>query len=169
MKNDEYARLGMMSIFTVSFFGHRYVDNINKVEDQLETLLRKLLSEHEYCEFLVGRDGDFDQCVSSAIVRTKRTYRDDNCSHVLVLPYMRNDFLDNEQSFGKYYDEVEVCEQSAGAHFKAAFQMRNRSMVDRSDLVVFDVEHESGGAYQTMKYAKAQEKEIINLADLRER
>ena len=46
MKNDEYARLGMMSIFTVSFFGHRYVDNINKVEDQLETLLRKLLSEH---------------------------------------------------------------------------------------------------------------------------
>ena len=68
MKNDEYARLGMMSIFTVSFFGHRYVDNLNKVEDQLETLLRKLLSEHEYRESLVGRDGDFDQCVSSAIV-----------------------------------------------------------------------------------------------------
>ena len=82
---------------------------------------------------------------------------------------MRNDFLDNEQSFGKYYDEVEVCEQSAGAHFKAAFQLRNHSMVDRSDLVVFNVEHEYGGAYQTMKYARAQEKEIINLADLREK
>lgn len=88
MKNDEYARLGMMSIFTVSFFGHRYVDNINKVEDQLETLLRKLLSEHEYCEFLVGRDGDFDQCVSSAIVRTKRTYRDDISVDIFSDEYM---------------------------------------------------------------------------------
>ena len=77
---------------------------------------------------------------------------------------MRNDFLDNEQSFGKYYDEIEVCDQSAGAHFKAAFQMRNRSMVDRSDLVVFDVVYESGGAYQTMKYARTQEKEISTLA-----
>ncbi len=88
MKNDEYARLGIMSIFTVSFFGHRYVDNINKVEDQLETLLRKLLSEHEYCEFLVGRDGDFDQCVSSAIVRTKRTYRDDISVDIFSDEYM---------------------------------------------------------------------------------
>lgn len=46
MRSDEYDRLGLMSIFTVSFFGHRYIDNINRVEDQLETLLRKLLSEH---------------------------------------------------------------------------------------------------------------------------
>ena len=42
-------------------------------------------------------------------------------------------------------------------------------MVDRSDLVVFNVEHESGGAFQTMKYAKAQEKKIINLAASREK
>ena len=42
-------------------------------------------------------------------------------------------------------------------------------MVDRSDLVVFNVEHESGGAFQTMKYARTQEKEIIYLADLPEK
>ena len=38
-------------------------------------------------------------------------------------------------------------------------------MVDRSDFVVFFVERNSGGAYQTMKYAEKQGKEIINLAD----
>lgn len=36
---------------------------------------------------------------------------------------------------------------------KAAHQSRNRNMVDRSDLVVFYVEHEYGGTWQTMKYA----------------
>ena len=38
-------------------------------------------------------------------------------------------------------------------------------MVDRSDLVVFYVEHNSGGAYQTMRYAQEKEKRIINLAE----
>ena len=38
-------------------------------------------------------------------------------------------------------------------------------MVDRSDLVVFFVERDKGGAYQTMKYAKKQGKEIINIAE----
>ena len=35
--------------------------------------------------------------------------------------------------------------------------------VDRSDLVVFYVEHEYGGTWQTMKYAVNQKKKIINL------
>lgn len=43
-------------------------------------------------------------------------------------------------------------------------QITNRSMVDRSDLVVCYVEHESGGAYQTMAYAGKSGKTVINLA-----
>jgi len=39
-------------------------------------------------------------------------------------------------------------------------------MVDRSDLVVFFVERNKGGAYQTMKYAIKQGKKIINLSDI---
>ena len=36
-------------------------------------------------------------------------------------------------------------------------------MVDRSNLIVFCIQHESGGAWQTMKYAKKQGKPCINL------
>ena len=64
----------------------------------------------------------------------------------------------------EYYDEIEICPESHVAHFKAAMQIRNRSMVDRSDLVICYIEHNSSGAYQTMQYALKQEKEIINLA-----
>jgi hypothetical protein len=37
-------------------------------------------------------------------------------------------------------------------------------MVDRSDLVVFFVERETGGDYQTMRYAEKNWKRYINLA-----
>ena len=82
-----------------------------------------------------------------------------------VLPYEKAEYTNNAEDFDKYYDNVEVCTESAKAHPKAAIQIRNRYMVDRSNLVVFFVERNSGGAYQTMKYAENQNKHLINLAD----
>ena len=154
-----------MEVFTVSFFGHRMVDNALGIENRLEQLIRTLLREHEYVEFLVGWDGDFDQLVSSAIRRCKREYRSDNSSHIWVLPYVTAEFRDNEESFRDYYDEIEVCEAATGCHSKNAHQTRNRAMVDRSDLVVFCIQYASGGAWQTMKYAKKQRKPYINLKE----
>lgn len=56
-----------MNTFTVSFFGHRQIDNPFQVELQLEKIICSLLKRDEYIEFLVGRDGEFDQLVSSTI------------------------------------------------------------------------------------------------------
>ena len=67
-----------------------------------------------------------------------------------------------------YYDEIEICEESTIKHFNAAFQVRNRHMVDRSNLVVFYVENNAGGAYQTLRYAIAQRKEYLNLYHTKE-
>lgn len=154
-----------MQIFTVSFFGHRIIENALEIENRLEQLIRTLLRKHEYVEFLVGRDGEFDQIVSSTIRRCKRGYCSDNSSHIWVLPYLTAEFRDNEEAFRDYYDEIEVCEAAAGSHYKNAHQTRNGAMVDRSDLVVLCIQHERGGAWQTMKYAKKQGKNYINLND----
>lgn len=62
----------MMETFTVSFFGHRTVENITEVEKKLEVIIRDLISTKEYVEFLVGRDGEFDQIVSSVIRRCQK-------------------------------------------------------------------------------------------------
>ena len=152
-----------MNTYTVSFFGHRMMDNTLEIENRLEQLIRTLLSEHEYVEFLVGRDGEFDQLVSSTIRRCKRECRSNNSAHIWVMPYVTAEYRDNEESFRDYYDEIEVCETAAVGHYKNAHQTRNRAMVDRSDLVVFCIQHASGGAWQTMKYAKKQGKSCINL------
>ena len=92
-----------MRIYSVAFFGHRYVDNIIKVENLLEEQIRRLIDENEYVDFLVGRNGDFDQCVSSSVLRVRKNHRDDNSALVLMLPYPTSEFLNNENYFHEYY------------------------------------------------------------------
>jgi len=152
-----------MEIYTVSFFGHRQMKDYFAVEEKLEKIILELMDTKGFVEFLVGRGGEFDQLAASAVRRCKRTFRNDNSALTLVLPYMTAEYRDNADSYQAYYDEVEICELSSKTHYKAAYQVRNRTMVDRSDLVVFYVERSSGGAYQTMKYAQCLQKRTINL------
>ncbi len=154
-----------MDVFTVSFFGHREVERATEIEERLEKLLHDLIIQKEYVELLIGRDGDFDLIASSLIKRAIKATGYGNTCFTLVLPYVKAEYRDNEENYLKYYDEVEICAESAKAHYKSAIQIRNRSMVDRSDLVVCCIQHRKGGAYQTVRYAEKQGKEIINLAE----
>lgn len=47
-----------MEVCTVAFIGHRYLDDIFRVEAKLEAHIKELLQSHEYVEFLIGRDGE---------------------------------------------------------------------------------------------------------------
>lgn len=163
---------GIMDIYTVSFFGHRRIGSESvALEGCLEAEILCLLDSEPYVEFLVGRNGDFDLLVSSVIHRLKRTYRNDNSSHIWVMPYLTADYRNNEESYWNYYDSVEICE--TGAHFNNAFKARNHAMIERSDLVICYVK-ESGrkenarkgvsGAYEAMRYAQEKGVPCINLA-----
>ena len=153
-----------MDIFTVSFFGHRELDSAFDLENKLDHILHDLLTQKQYVELLIGRDGEFDLFAASIIKAAIRKYSSGNATVTLVLPYMKAEYRDNEQSYLDYYDDVEICEESSAAHFKSAIQIRNRSMVDRSDMVICCV-NRKGGAYQTMQYAIKQDKAVVNLAD----
>jgi hypothetical protein len=155
-----------MEIFTVAFFGHRYIDDMNRVERRLQEFIRDLLGRKEYVEFLVGRNGEFDQLVSSSVRIAKREMRDDNSSLTLVLPYPTAEYMKNQESFDAYYDTIELCEDSDKTHFKGAIQKRNQCMIDRADLIVVYVNHPSGGAYRAMRYAEKREKAILNLVEI---
>lgn len=153
----------LLDTYTVSFFGHRQIKDVFRLENALEDITFRLLRENEYVEFLVGRDGEFDQLVSSTVKQCKRRIGEHNSALVWVQAYPSAEYLNNEESFHNYYDEIEICETSASAHFKAAIQIRTRSMVDRSNLVVFCVERKTGGAFQTMQYAEKNKIPFINL------
>ena len=136
-----------------------------KVEELLEEQIRKLINEKEYVDFIVGRNGEFDQCVSSTVLRVRKNYRDDNSALVLMLPYPTAEYMSNEEYFHDYYTDVEISYAASKAHPKSAIQTRNREMVDRANLIICYVEHNEGGAWQTVQYAIRQEKTVINLAE----
>ena len=153
----------MLDIYTVAFFGHRYIDNPLKIEELLEEQIRKLIDENEYVEFLVGHNGDFDRCVSSAVLRVRKNYRDDNSSLVLMLPYATAEYLNNEEYFHRFYTDVEISYKASRAYPKSAIQIRNREMVDRANLVICYIEENRGGALKTVQYAIRKGKDIIKL------
>ena len=69
------------------------------------------------------------------------------------------------EHYEKYYDSVIIPECIAKTHPKGAITKRNRWMIEQADLFICFVEHEEGGAYTALKYAKKLGKKIINLAD----
>ncbi len=135
------------------------------MEKKLEAKITELIQKKQYIEFLVGREGEFDILAASVVRRVKKQMDYGNCSLIWMLPYMKAEFCDNEKEFLEYYDDVEICEQSAKAHYKSAMQIRNRAMVDRSDLIICCIQHKSGGAYKTVRYAEQKLKRVVNIAD----
>ena len=154
-----------MDIYTVSFFGHREIENSLEVEQKLEAILTELIKTKQYIEFLVGREGEFDILSASVVKKAKKQMDNGNRSLVLVLSYMKVEFRDNEKEYLYYYDDVEICDQSAKAHYKSAMQIRNRAMVNRSDLVICCIQRKSVGAYKTVRYAERIGKQILYLHD----
>lgn len=155
----------MLDTYIVSFFGHREIERPSEIERRLDKLLHEIITQKEYAEFLIGREGEFDLLASSAIKRAVKAYSCGNTHFTLVLPYMKAEYANNKKNFLEYYDEIDICCESAEAHYKSAIQIRNRILVDRSDLVVCCIQHKGGGAYKAIQYAEKQGKNIINLAD----
>ena len=145
----------------MSFIGHRTLYNTREVESTLEEIISDLIREREYVEFYVGRNGDYDISVASAVKRTQKRCDSANSSLILVLPYHVKD----EDLLSEFYDEI-LIPSDRKIHFKAAISNRNEWRVDNSDLLVAYVERESGGAYTTLSYAKKQEKKTVNLTDI---
>lgn len=152
----------MLNTFTVSFFGNRIItENIDYIIDKL---LYQIITNNSYTEFLVGRDGDFDIIVASAVRRAKKRLFNHDFQLVWVMPYLKSEYKKNTNEFDCFYDIVELCEESETAYPKAAIQIRNRNMIDRSDFCVFYVKGNNGGAFKTMQYAIKKNKSTINLA-----
>lgn len=151
----------LMKIYTVSFFGHRNLYDIRRIDKRLSPLLKELIQTKPYVSFLIGRHGEFDEYAASVIKRVQKEVGSDNNDLTLVIPYGVADI----EYYENYYDNVIIPEIVDGVHPKLAITLKNRWMVEQSDLVIVNVEHSKGGAYTAMKYAERINKKIINLFD----
>ena len=153
------TRLVDMKMLTVSLFGHRQVDDLWRLEERLYPILKNLIGATEYINFLIGRNGEFDEHVASVIKRVQKEIGQENSTVTLVLPYTVADL----EYYEKYYDDIIIPDEVYGAHPKSAITLRNRWMIEHSDLVIVYVARDRGGAFAAMNYAKKMNKGIINL------
>ena len=156
----------MLNTFTISFFGNRDFNEHLKIEERFENLLKDIINKHEYVEFLVGRNGEFDQFVSSTIKRIKRNYCDSNNSLICVLTHKTREYKDDFAALHDYYDEVEIHEKVPGIHYKELIKDRNENMIIRSHLMICYTKKNFGGAYSAIQLAKFHHCPYINLAEI---
>ena len=149
-----------MDIYRVAFIGHRVLTHQYGLEDKIERVVRDIIREKEFVEFLMGRNGDYDIMAASTVKRVRESVGSDNSSLILILPYRMKD----DEYYEKYYDVIEYP-IDINTHPKAAITARNRWMIENADLLVAYVEKDrKGGAYTTMRYMEKLQKKTVNLA-----
>lgn len=143
--------------------GHRDVsvtkDLEQKVKDTFTELIRRGVTM-----FLLGSRGKFNSLALSCLRELKKEF-----FSVFKLVYVRAEYLCIDDDYKQYllniYDDTYVpkCVEKAN---RAVYVVRNRHMIDRSDICVFfckDNVQEKSGTRKAYLYALKMKKEIINL------
>ena len=150
-----------MDVYTVSLFGHREIGDIIRLEKKLFPMIKELLRSHAYISFLIGRNGEFDECAAAVIRRVRKEMGAENSELLLILPYK----MAKMEEYEAYYDGIIIPDCLHEAHPKSAITGRNRWMVEQANLVLAYVEHQKGGAYTAVRYAQKKNKAVINLCE----
>lgn len=140
-------------------FGHRVM--LMDVEKPLRAVLERLVAERGVAVFYTGGMGEFDELFARTVRSMKR-----GCPSlrlVLVMPYLTARLNVNKAFYEAQYDEILIPAELDGVHPKAAIGLRNRWMVDRSDIVIAALHRDFGGAAEAVRYAHAIERTVIHL------
>lgn len=148
-----------MNLFRVSLFGHRGIEDLLKLDKMLAPVIRELIQTRPYVSFLIGRNGEFDEYAASVIKRLQKEHGKENNDITLVLPYSVADI----EYYENYYDSIIIPDDMHGVHPKAAITLRNKWMIEHSELVLLYVHSSRGGAYTAMRYAQKLNKKIVNI------
>ena len=140
----------------VAFAGHRFEWQCLHIEEKLLQVIEELILKG-YTIFYDGGYGAFDKKCLSAVLELRQKY-----PHIKVykiLSYYKHDKEKFELPAcydGSIYPDLEEL------HYKQIITKRNEWIVDNCDVLVCHIECTfRSGAYNAVKYAKKQNKEII--------
>lgn len=136
---------------TVTFCGHRELNNPGAIRCWLENTVEGLIEEGAY-RFLLGGYGAFDALAASVVFQAKKKHP--AVRSMLVLPYL-NRKVDASLYDSTMYPPLEAVPR------RFAIVKRNEYMVAQSDVIVACVLYSWGGAAATLRCAERQQKQII--------
>ncbi len=141
-------------------FGHRVM--LMDIEKPLRAVLERLVEDRGVSVFYTGGMGEFDELFTRTVRSMKR-----DCPSirlVLVAPYLTERLNLDKAFFEAKYDEILIPAELDGVHPKAAIGLRNRWMVDRSDIVIAALHRDFGGAAEAVRYAEKRGKEVVRIS-----
>lgn len=138
-----------------TFFGHR--DCPDTTKPKLRSTIIDLIENHNVDMFYVGKQGQFDAMVRSALKQLKQEYP--HIDYAVVLAYMPG-----KQNNYEDYSDTMLPEGIETVHPRYAISWRNNWMLKRSDYVVTYITHSWGGAAKFVKKARTSKKIVLNLA-----
>ncbi len=147
-----------------SFFGHSEIEINDDLKNRLSTTIEKLIADG-YGYFYFGGFGMFDDLCWQIVTKLKDKYPFIKRIYCLFDPRhlrksKRPKWLKDED-----YEEFVYLDLDFDWWYKRIY-FRNCAIIDRSDCVIFYVNHtQNSGAYKAMKYAKGK-KAYINLGEL---
>lgn len=139
-------------------FGHREV--LHDIRDKLHLLVKGAIEQG--CRiFYTGDMGDFDRMFSYAVNRLKKLHPD--VKLICVKPYFTNGINTKGEYYSDVYDDVIIPDELSFHHYKTAIKKRNEWMVNKSDIVLFYLRKDHGGAFTAYKYAQKHNKTLIKI------
>ena len=137
-----------------TFFGHK--DTPKEIEPTLRSTLIDLIENKNVNVFYVGNNGNFDTMVRRQLEDLSQTYP---ITYSVVLAYLPTEKNKCDNLSNTIYPEgLETVPK------RFAISWRNKWMIQQSDVVVTNVNHNFGGAVQFKDVAKRMNKLTIELA-----
>lgn len=149
-----------------SVFGHREIEITQNLKEKIKLTFEELIKKENVKYFYFGGFGEFDNLCWEIVSDLKKQYPDIYRIFCLSDPRhqrqsKRPKWLKNDD-----YEEMTYLDLEFDYWYNRLYY-RNCEMINRSDFVVFYVEHiERSGAYKAMQYARKMKKYILNIANI---
>ena len=141
----------------ITFTGHASISFHERVKGIVKEAIRSNILKSSTVTCYLGGYGDFDEISARACKELKD--EGFKMELIYVTPYI-NETKSPARYDGTIYPPIENTPP------KFAIKKRNEWMISNSDTVIAYVNHNFGGAYNSLQYAKRKKKKIINVCDV---
>lgn len=147
----------------ITFAGHSSISTKEFTKEAIKKELMNLMNKNGAITCYLGGYGDFDNI--SALACKELRESDLPIEMFLITPYIDIEgnrkikaLLDSGIYDGSIYPPIENTPK------KFAIAKRNEWMINEADIVIVYVNHDWGGAYKSLEFAKRRKKSIINVS-----
>ena len=151
---------------TCCFFGHREIDENEKLRQQIYSAIEELITNENINTFLFGSKSRFNSLCYEQVTKIKEKY-----PHIKRI-YVRAEFLNINESYKAYllksYEDTYFPEKAQGTG-KAVYLERNREMINKSHFCIFYCKADyrpkkrNSGTKAALDYALKKNRKIIIL------